>query len=185
MGKPCVAFYKYDGSNLRFEWSAKRNWHKFGSRTQLIDEGTEQYRGAIPYFMDNIAASIETIVLEEFGRGTRRIVAFAEYFGPSSFAGSHDPLEPKELMLFDVFVQDKDLLSAKDFLKLFKPHAWCAEVVYTGNMNQQFITAVREGQYALNEGVVCKGNGWSAKIKTAAYLNRLKSTFGDDWEKFA
>ena len=52
-------------------------------------------------------------------------------------------------------------------------------------MNRQLITAVPEGQYARDESVVCEGNGWSAKIKTAAYLNRLKTNFGDDWEKYA
>ena len=39
--KHCVAFWKHDGSNMRFEWSPKRGWHKFGSRRQLLDESDE------------------------------------------------------------------------------------------------------------------------------------------------
>jgi hypothetical protein len=38
----CLAFDKLDGSNMRFEWSPKRGWYKFGSRGQLIDP----HRGA-------------------------------------------------------------------------------------------------------------------------------------------
>ena len=28
----CVAFLKIDGSNLRFEWSKKREFYKFGTK---------------------------------------------------------------------------------------------------------------------------------------------------------
>jgi hypothetical protein len=35
---------------------------------------------------------------------------------------------------------------------------------------------------ALYEGVVCKGDGWNAKIKTFEYLNRLKHQFDDEWK---
>lgn len=51
-------------------------------------------------------------------------------------------------------------------------------------MNQPFIDAVRHGQYELDEGVICKGLDWSAKIKTFDYLNRLKNKYGDEWEKY-
>ena len=47
-GLPCLAFYKYDGSNLRFEWNSKTGWCKFGTRTQLFDKYTELYSQALP-----------------------------------------------------------------------------------------------------------------------------------------
>lgn len=185
LGKPCLAFYKYDGSNIRFEWSRKRSWHKFGTRTQLIDTTTDIFSDAIVLFKEHMADEIESIVRKEFGKGIRKIVAFAEFFGPSSFAGTHSQNEPKELKFFDVAVEDKGLISARQFLNLFALKPWSAQLVYSGNLNQQFITAVRDGQYPLNEGVVCKGKGWSAKIKTLAYLERLKARFADDWVKYA
>lgn len=44
---PCIAFKKYDGSNIRAEWSKKRGWYKFGTRTQLIDK-TDLVFGVVP-----------------------------------------------------------------------------------------------------------------------------------------
>jgi hypothetical protein len=38
LGKPCIAFYKYDGSNLRWEWNPKKGWFKFGTRHELFDQ---------------------------------------------------------------------------------------------------------------------------------------------------
>lgn len=32
----CLAFVKYDGSNIRVEYF-KRKWEKFGTRTQLLE----------------------------------------------------------------------------------------------------------------------------------------------------
>ena len=40
-------FDKLDGSNLRMEGTKKRGWFKFGSRTQMIDETSEQFGAAI------------------------------------------------------------------------------------------------------------------------------------------
>ena len=38
------------------------------------------------------------------------------------------------------------------------------------------------------EGVVCKGgktgDTWMVKIKTNAYMNRLKESFASDWENY-
>src|SRR5271157_2589133 len=99
IGEPCLAFYKYDGSNLRWEWSPKRNWYKFGSRTQLFDHTSDQFKDAIPMFHEKMAHDITSIVCKEHGRKVERIVAFTEYFGPSSFAGWHDLTEQKDLVL--------------------------------------------------------------------------------------
>src|SRR5271154_7039190 len=51
LGKPCIAFYKYDGSNLRFEWQRKgRQWMKYGTRTQLFNATTPTFGPAISVF---------------------------------------------------------------------------------------------------------------------------------------
>ena len=68
------------------------------------------------------------------------------------------------------------------------------EIVYRGNLNDEFIADVRGGKYNVNEGVICKGTEtsgqyrggiWMCKIKTQAYLDRLKDRFRDDWAKYA
>ena len=184
-GEPCLAFYKYDGSNLRWEWSPKRDWYKFGSRTQLFDHTSDQFKEAIPLFKNGMADEIVKIITKDQGRKVERIVAFTEFFGASSFAGTHDPNEQKDLVLIDVSVYKQGFIAPRKFVKLFGEKEWAAKVVYEGNMNVEFIEAVRHGAYPVYEGVVCKGDDWKAKIKTFEYLNRLKNRFGDDWEKYA
>jgi hypothetical protein len=53
----------------------------------------------------------------------------------------------------------------------------------------KFADDVRTGKYGVAEGVVCKGGEggpdlWMAKIKTHAYLERLKRAFADRWEEY-
>src|ERR1035437_10055429 len=102
LGKPCIAFNKYDGSNLRFEWSPKQGWHKFGTRRQLFDERTPIFGKAIQHF-DLMADEIVRRVRDRV-KNPQRITAFAEFFGPGSFAGSHLEGEEQELRLFDIFL---------------------------------------------------------------------------------
>ncbi len=184
IGEPCIAFYKYDGSNLRWEWTPKKGWHKYGTRNHLFDRTTTPYNQAIPYFHDMMADDIVNKVVADQGRKPERIVAFTEFFGPSSFAGWHDETEEKQLVLFDVSVYKKGFYPARQFVKMFNQFPFMADVVYEGVMNYPFINDVRTGKYAVVEGVVCKGVDWTCKIKTQTYLDRLKNRFGDDWEKF-
>lgn len=183
-GKPCLAFYKYDGSNLRWEWSPKRKWYKFGTRTQLFDYTHPIFGGAIAKFEFTMADEIEDIICSQYKHKPERIVAFTEFFGTSSFAGTHDPEESKTLVLFDISVYKKGFLEPRQFVRLFEKTGFAAKVVYEGNMNQQFIDDVRHGAYPVDEGVICKGQDWTAKVKTFDYLNRLKNKFGDEWEKY-
>jgi hypothetical protein len=46
-GKECIAFEKYDGSNLRWEWDPKKGWAKYGTRRQLFDESSPLYNQAV------------------------------------------------------------------------------------------------------------------------------------------
>lgn len=183
LGKPCIAFYKYDGSNLRWEWSPKRGWNKFGTRRQLFDHNTPLYNQAIPLFeefADEIVYRTKQIV-----RNPERITAFTEFFGPSSFAGSHDESEQKELRLFDVFLFKKGFVKPKDFLSVYGDMKQSAEVVYTGPLNKQFILDVRSGKYDVFEGVIAKGEDFTVKIKTDAYFSKLRDRFDEDWLNYA
>lgn len=184
IGEPCISFYKFDGSNLRFEWSPKKGWYKYGTRNHLFDQTNTTYNQAIPYFQDVMANDIVNKVVEDQGRKPERIVVFAEFFGPSSFAGWHDETEEKQLKLFDVSVFKKGFYPAKQFVKLFGEFPYTAHVVYEGNMNYSFINDVRIGRYPVVEGVVCKGIDWACKIKTESWIEKLKGKFGNDWNKY-
>lgn len=181
IGKSCIAFYKYDGSNLRWEWNPKRGWVKYGTRRQLFDANTPLYNQAIELFHDTMGTEIVERVCEYAGRKVERITAFTEFYGDNSFAGTHDFDEQKTLTLFDVSVYKKGLIPPRQFIDLFGQYEWCAQVVYTGNMSHQFIQDVRAGLYPVYEGVICKGDDWSAKIKTLEYLERLKQTAPSRW----
>ena len=195
--KPCIAFHKYDGSNLRFEWSPKRGWHKFGTRKRLFDHTDETFGPAIPIFMDTLAEGIIKVIKDnKKWRNNPRITAYAEFVGPKSFAGLHDlePDNPMELVLFDVWLHQFGLIGPRDFSQAFSDLR-TPEVVYEGNLNAEFIEAVRRGDYNLGdgieEGVVCKGGSgghrdiWMAKVKTTAYLDKLKEVFGTGWTQYA
>ncbi len=218
-GRPGIGFKKYDGSNLRFEWSQKKGWHLFGTRRRLFDKSDPEYGCAIDVFLNKYATGIEAVIRKDkHFRGVREVICFAEFFGPWSFGGQHDPAhpaldprwsqgthlgphtgqnDPKDVVLFDVNVHKKGLMPPRDFVNTFG-HLPVAEVVYEGNLNQEFIKDVREGTRTvpgwvstvpLFEGVIIKGldgkppHGiWMAKIKTLAYLEELKKRFAADWE---
>lgn len=188
LGRPCLGFRKYDGSNLRWEWRRKKGWTKFGTRERLFDESEAPYNQAIALFMERLAEMIVQKVTKAH-RGIECMTAFTEFFGPNSFAGNHRPEEEKSLVLLDLHVPHVGILPPRDFLKLFDEQEHVAELLYEGNFNRQFIDAVRAGEFAVEEGLVCKGvergRPWAAKVKTLAYLERLKGTFGERWVEFA
>lgn len=183
---PCHAFYKYDGSNLRFEWSKKSGWYKFGTRNRLFDHTDPDFGSAVDLFLNGLADGIQKVFRDEYKQSDRAIV-FAEFFGPSSFAGQHVKEEPKDLVLFDVNLHKKGILGPAEFVKEFG-HLRSAEVVYQGPFSEEFISEVWEGKRQLVEGVIAKGgNGhslWMRKVKTAAYKEKLKAFFKQEWEKY-
>jgi hypothetical protein len=185
---PCLAFYKYDGSNLRFEWSKKRGWYKYGTRKRLFDHTDDEFGPAIQVFEETYADELEKVFtsksFKKDHRGVQQAVVFCEFFGPHSFAGQHQPEDPKELVLFDVALHKKGIMLPRDFLDQFG-HLKVPEVIYEGNFNRQLITDVMDGKYPVDEGVVAKGillgkkknpqHGlWMAKIKTRSWMDRLR-----------
>lgn len=180
----CIAFYKYDGSNLRWEWSPKKGWNKFGTRRQMFDHNTPLYHQAIPIFMEKIADELVYLVKQQ-NKSIERITAFTEFFGPNSFAGSHDEKEQKELKLLDVFLFKKGFIPPRQFVKMFGEKEYAPEIIYEGNLNKQFIMDVRSGKYPVDEGVICKGDDFMVKIKTDAYFAKLRNQFDDNWINYA
>lgn len=183
-GKPCIAFDKLDGNNIRYGWTRKKGFHKFGTRRNRIDENNEMYGEAITLFMDKYSKGLE----KEFKRNKRyrsygEFIVFCEYYGLNSFAGQHDPRDKKDVVLFDVYIPKVGFVKPKDFIKDFG-HLGIPEVIYEGNLNQDFINDVKEGKYAVREGVVCKGvhnnKLWMGKIKTNDWLEEVKAMYGQE-----
>lgn len=196
----CIAFYKYDGSNLRFEWSHKTGWFKYGTRTRLLHASDPDFGSAIELFHMTLADPLDKVLREHKNyRGTKNAMAFCEYLGPNSFAGIHSVEwlnkaginvthnDPKELVLLDVNIYKQGIVPPEQFVRDFG-HLNSAKVVYEGPMTPEFVQGVREGKYPLNEGVICKGGErhtfWMCKVKTLAYLDLLKQRFANNWTQY-
>lgn len=196
--KPCYAFVKYDGASIRAEWSRKRGWYKFGTRKRLLDQTDEIFGPAIPLFLNKYGDSLPKVFLSEKDfRGVTSFIVFFEYFGEKSLGGGFVPGDRTDVVLFDANPHKKGILGPKEFLDIFG-HLQVAEVVYQGNLNQEFIENVRtekvdiSSKYEIRsevpEGVVCKGSSghqlWMRKIKTNRYKEELQKRYQADWSKF-
>lgn len=185
LGRSCIAQVKYDGSNLRFEYSRKQNkWYKFGTRRHLFAENDPEYGTSVPLFLSKYGEQMAKIFCDRWKADYMTV--FAEFFGPNSFAGWHHPDDSKQIVAFDVCIHKKGFLSPIEFLKYFG-HLPVAEVVHQGLLTKDLIQEIKEST-SLVEGVICKGGEghklWMCKIKTLKYLHRLKEKYGDKWEEY-
>ncbi len=195
LGRPFVAFDKLDGSNIRAEWQRKRDWHLFGSRRRLLDESQPLLGRAIGLVRDTYAEPLARALVDDPAfRGVEQATAYFEFLGPHSFAGLHDPAElgvpanePLRVVLIDVNLHRRGLVSAEEFIAHFG-HLGIPRVAHRGVLTREFIEDVRAGRFGSGEGVVCKGGEghgrWMAKVKTNAYLERLRAFFQGDWQRY-
>lgn len=195
----CVAFEKYDGTNLHWDWDRDFGWHAFGTRRDQFDltpAGIAAFTAkhahlheAPALFLNTLAAPLEAVLRENPDYAECAAVkAFTEFLGPNSFAGLHRAEDPKELRLFDVEREPGGFVGPWQFVQDFAALS-IARVVYQGKLTGQFAEDVRRGKYGVAEGVVCKGGAggddvWRVKIKTYAYLAKLKAAFADRWEDY-
>ncbi len=113
---------------------------------------------------------------------------FTEFLGPNSFAGLHKADDPKELRFFDVWMDPIGMIGPEQFVTDFAELP-IPRIVYRGKLTGRFAEDVRNGKYDVQEGVICKGGTggkdvWMVKIKTLAYMTRLKTAFADRWEEY-
>ena len=52
-------FAKHDGSNLRFEWSRKQGWFRFGSRRRLLEREHPGFGKSMAMFESGFAEAFE------------------------------------------------------------------------------------------------------------------------------
>lgn len=192
--EPCHVFVKYDGSNLRSEWSEKRGWYKWGTRNRTTPITEPIYGEGYNLFLEKYGSGLEQIFRQ---KKIPNALVYFEFFGSKTFAGMHKPDDPKSVVLFDVNVHKKGILDPEEFLFLFG-HLKVAELLETSQMGDGLVEAIRTGtigcesEYEIRneipEGVICKGGKghslWMAKIKTHKYLQELKNCFQNDWEKY-
>ena len=198
LGEQMWAFEKYDGSLIRIEWNKKlskqnisNGFNKFGTKKQLIDRTNTDFGSAIDIFMNKYSTALDEIFRtdKEF-RNTDKFTAYCEFFGKNSFAGWHDPTDKKDLKLFDIDMYKRGLITPKLFISKFEKID-IANLIYQGNLNKEFINDIFNGNYNVDEGVVCKGikkaKGqdivWMCKCKTKAWIYRVKGKYGDQYLK--
>jgi hypothetical protein len=198
-GGPCLAFEKYDGTNLHWDWDRDFGWHAFGTRRDqfnLTSEGVRLFRqahehltGCDEVFVATLADGLDRVFRDnDHYRPFGALKVFTEFFGPGSFAGLHRAGEPKRLVAFDVWAEGFGMVGPRQLVADFG-HLPVARVVYEGRLTGRFAEDVRRGRYGVGEGVVCKGGSggpdlWMVKIKTYAYMERLKSAFAERWEDY-
>lgn len=197
----CIAFEKYDGTNIHFDWDREFGWHSFGTRRDefhFAPEGIAAFAkrhpqlSEAPAIFNRTMAQPLTDVFAENANDTalQDAQVFLEFFGPNSFAGSHQSGDEMELKLFDVWIGgvDAGFVCPEQFVADFG-HLNAARAIYRGKLTGKFADDVRAGRFDVAEGVVCKGclggsQVWMVKIKTHAYMERLKLSFGKKWDHY-
>jgi len=171
-------FDKLDGSNIRAEWSSKQGFYKFGSRNRLIDRNQPILGEAVDLVVENYQEQLSSIFS---AKKWERAVAFFEFYGKNSFAGSHEKDEEHQVTLIDVNVYKRGMIEPLHFIELFE-EVGIPKVLHKGVLTEDLVTSVKEG--TLNdmtfEGVVCKYHNHKNKvvrmfkIKNRHWINRLK-----------
>ena len=197
--KQMIAFEKLDGSNIRVKYTQKRGFDLFGSRTQLLDESHPILGGVVQIFNSTCKEPLEEYFKKYYPKN-KEIVVFGEYVGPNSFAGFHsDPVDQMKFVMFDILFIEKhwtEFVLPQEFVKVANRLLGTVptpRIIYEGNLTDDFIKRVRDNEFNVNEGVICKGREksgayrgkvWMCKIKTNEYLQKLKKRYGEDWEKY-
>lgn len=181
----CIAFDKLDGSNVRFEWSREKGWHKYGTRRSMINDSHPVMGLAPSIFVNKYGESLEKIFKEnEEYKKRDSFIAFGEFLGPNTFAGIHDPNDTKDIVLFDIWIYKVGMIGPNEFINNFG-HLHIPEIIYEGKLTSDFAESVKRNDYNLKEGVICKWGKtgkWKkeinmCKIKTNAYIEKLNTVF--------
>lgn len=198
--KKCIAFEKYDGTNLHWVFNQENGWTHFGTRRnrfELTPEGIVSFHQEHPGLEDCVSLFETTVkplsnylLSGKYGE-SKEIIVFTEYLGENSFAGQHI-VEPHKLMVIDALTSFGWLRPGQfggDFGGgMYLPEENFPKIVWSGKYSGQFVEDVRNGKFPVKEGVIIKGEvkgqTYMAKIKTNAYLDRLKTSFKDKWTDY-
>lgn len=175
-------FDKIDGSNLRWEYSKKQGFYKFGTRKCLFDKTDKIFGESIDVFFNTLSEPLTEIFRKN---KWDKVVVFTEFWGKESIAGRHVPGDPKFLTLFDVSLHKHGMLSPKEFLKNFK-YLPIPNFLGIHNWSRGLIERVFNDELdgVTFEGVVAKaGEGHDlvmAKGKTKKWLDAIKARYAQE-----
>lgn len=194
----CHIFEKLDGSLIRTEWTPKKGFRKFGTRTRLIDESFKIYGEAVTLLkreeekVTPFLTSLYKTYFEKLAKQERKrlvLTIYGEFYGPKSQFGTHDPIEPHIISFFDVEVYRYGFISPSEFLETFQGYfntpIHFGEFEFTSELLSKIKNMESQWTY-LVEGVVCKyvdkktGNVMMFKVKTKEWLQRLRCYTGDN-----
>lgn len=174
---PIVSYEKFDGSLIRSDWSHKRKFYKFGTRTELIDDSSHLFSKAIPIIKEKYEESLSEIF--KYKR-YQEVTCFFEFYGPNSAFGQHDPKDNHTVTLIDASPYKIGFLKPNDFIEMFKD-VETPKVIYEGYITDSFVQDIKSNKFNLVEGVVCKGFDEQSnkiimfKIKAQEWLDKLKT----------
>jgi hypothetical protein len=175
-------FDKLDGSNLRFEWSRKKHWYKYGTRTRLFDQTDTVFGPAIPMFLSQLSEPLERVAVDNRWESC---IVFAEYWSPNSLGGVHAD-EPHLLSVFDVAPFKQGILGPKDFLDLLTDKVPTPAFLGRLKWTRGFVERVYEGDVegVTFEGVVGKAKDGKhdlvmAKAKTKGWIEAIMARHGE------
>jgi hypothetical protein len=179
------AFDKFDGSNIRAEWTRKNGFFKFGSRNVLIDDKHKDLGKSISLMQSKYEDDLSNIFRKE---RFDKVTCFFEFFGPNSFGGQHNPNDDHSIILLDINPHKRGILDPRQFLKMVG-HLDVPRLLYQGKANAEFENSVRDSSINITfEGVVCKGMYRNTlvmfKIKSNAWIEKLKQFCGGDLKLF-
>jgi len=180
---PIIAFDKLDGSNLRFEYSQKNGFTKFGTRNMIIDKNHSEFGFAIDIFLNKYSDKLTKIFKSKDYRDTMSYTCYVELLGSKSEFGQHLFNEDNfDVILFDVENNKKGFIPPRKFIKDFES-VGIPEIIYEGNLNKELVQSIKTNEFNLSEGVICKGvipnkkdnNLFYCKIKTNDWFERLRN----------
>lgn len=143
----------------------------FGSKTQNVDETSEQFGEAVQYFKNHLLDAIRDVLVNNSKKGgaftgVEEITVFFEWYGKNSFSGIHQVGDEMKLCLIDIFLKKKGYLEPKMFYKLFENNSKIElpELIYKGKLTREFIKSIINNDWTkpnceyptVKEGVVCK-----------------------------
>ena len=205
IGEEIWASNKLDGQNFCAKYSPKlKEFSMFGSKTQNVDESSEQFGNAVRYFKENMSETIKNIIIKNSKKGdvfnsVEEITIFCEWYGENSFSGVHQEGDELKLYLIDVFLKKKGYIEPKIFYKLFEDQGIdISEFIYKGKLTKEFINSIVNNDWTkpdckyptVKEGVVCKRSTLmkgqklpKVKVKTKWWLDKLTELYPDRWKE--
>jgi hypothetical protein len=173
-------FDKIDGSLIRAEYSEHTGFYKFGRRSGLLDDSNPYLKEA-PQIISKKYKHLPKIFK---AKNWKRVVAFFEFFGDNSFAGSHQD-EPHDVTLIDLSIHPKGFINIKDLLEFTND-------IYHGPITKEIKYGVLSNTLPgmTFEGVVFKRTTRNnirkmIKLKSQVWFDKLRKLCGKDQKMFA